>query len=168
MFYIFDEENYISSLCSIFHMEHSVYRYLHSIHDMLSAMTHNNKNICDNDDTFVSIKAHIVPLLQLVADLEGILLRKTFYIVEHTCPHTQIEVIPRIFKEAFDEQPRKTKTLLCDINKKLRQVYPNYQIIDETIGSILDLETRRKYFFLIPNQWKKNNDPSKVWLVNKP
>lgn len=147
-------------------MERSVYKYLHSVHDELIAIKYNIKNTCNNDDALI-IKAHIVPMLQRIADLEGILFRKTLYIVEHTCPHTQIDAIPRIFKEDFDERLLKTKDLLCDINKKLKQVHPNYKIIDETIGSILYLETRRKQFFMTPNQWKENNDPSKVWLVNK-
>lgn len=149
-------------------MERSVYKHLYSIHDVLIAIKHNDTNKCDNDDALITIKAHIVPLLQRIADLEGILFRKTLYIVEHTCPHTQIDAIPRISNEDFDERLLKTKDLLRDINKKLKQVYPNYKMIDETIGNILSLETRRKQFFMIPVQWKENNDPSKVWLAYKP
>lgn len=149
-------------------MERSVHKYLHSIHDMLIAIKHNDKNKSENDDAYVIIKDHIVPLLQRIADLEGIMLRKTFYIFEHTCPRTQIDAMLRISKERFDERFLNTKALLSDINIKLKQVYPNSKIIDETIGSIIFLETRRKQFFLVPKQWKENNDPSKVWLAYKP
>ncbi|WP_336480605.1 hypothetical protein [Bacillus sp. FJAT-53711] len=123
----------------------------------------------NNFDVFVTIKACIFPLLQRIADLEGILLRKTFYIVEHTCPHIQTAAICRISAEGFDGDISKTKALLYNVNKIFKQLYPNgNKIIDETIENILHLETRRKQIFVSSKQWKKNNDPSKVRLLIEP
>lgn len=177
---LFAEENYVSSLRSIFHMERSIHKYLYAVHDMVASIKNHHKD--DNDDLLVTIKTCVFPLLQIIADLEGILLRKSFYIVEHTCPHTQKEVISVISKEGFDNDTSKTKALLRDIKKDLQQLCPNRnKIINDTIDNILDnilhLETRRKQI-VTPNyqgkrnndhhyQWKKNNDLSKVLLTIK-
>ncbi|SFJ09380.1 hypothetical protein SAMN04488574_106138 [Bacillus sp. 71mf] len=166
LFYLFTEENYVSSLRSIFHMERSIYKYLHAAHDMVAIIK--NHHTDEDDDLLVTIKTCIFPLLQTIADLEGILLRKSFYIIEHTCPRTQIATIPFISKESSHEDTLKTKTLLYDIKKNIKQLCPNRnQIIDETVEKILHLETRRKQVFVPNYQWKKNNDPSKVLLTIK-
>ncbi|MCM3569530.1 hypothetical protein [Neobacillus mesonae] len=132
--------------------------YICILNEMVSALLiRKNENHVDVQlsDT---IKHGVVPQLQFIADLQRLLLRKIVCLLE------QYQLDDWEFSMEDDSSLQRLK--IIELYRGLNQFCPNDELVDETIESLLKLETQKAKILQSITLFKRNNDPKTVWKPN--
>lgn len=135
-------------------LNNALEQYICAIHKMVNAIEIHRNESGDDSALTEAVKNGVVPLLQAITDMERLLLRKFIFLLEHF----QIDE-----NEAAISIPSHRKINIMELNRRLNQICPNDEMIDETIQGMLQLDAQRKLVLESCFQYKRNNDPKTVW-----